>query len=87
MNQVWYLVEVRGYRFHRPGGTKTLEAVAVPAHDGGHLPDQPAREIPDVGLTIEAQRRCVEMTIERLSASAPVACGHSVQVASEVEVP
>lgn len=55
----WYIVEALGYRFHQPdeSATDKMREVAEPCEP--HDPTQPQREIPDVGLTIEAQRRCV----------------------------
>lgn len=64
--ETWYVVEVGQYRWHQPShaaSTRMREvAVTIDAHD----PDQPQREIPKVGLTIEAQHRCIELAIERL---------------------
>jgi len=62
----WFVVGVRGCRFHQPGRSApaawTRTANVVPSH----VPDQPAREIPKVNLTIGAQLACVQMWIERM---------------------
>jgi len=61
----WYLLDCGGhYRFHQPSASDAVAALAfpIPPHD----PNQPQREIPRVGLTIEAQRVCVRMATERL---------------------
>lgn len=42
-----------------------IARVALPIEP--HDPDQPAREVPDVGLPEDLQRRCVELAIERLT--------------------
>jgi len=67
----WYLVEVGDYAWHTPHSSSVLHQVAVPHPDGGHDPDQPTREIPKVGLTIEAQMTCVELANERLGMVEP----------------
>lgn len=55
----WYVVQIGTYRFHQPSTSASpkLREVAVPCEP--HDPTQPRREIPNVGLTIEAQRQCV----------------------------
>lgn len=65
--ETWYMVECCGYRFHQPPRTATdaIRLAAVPTTES-HDPYQEAREIPDVGLTIEAQFACVELAIERI---------------------
>jgi len=68
--ETWHIVSCRGYAFHVPplSATDTMRKVATPGDP--HDPFQPQREIPDVGLTIEAQQQCVELAIDRLRASA-----------------
>jgi len=66
--QTWYVIDCGGgYRFHQPEESVSEEvaevAVKIPPHD----PTQPQREIPKVGLTIEAQKTCVRLAIERLT--------------------
>lgn len=64
--ECWFIVEAGGFRFHQPEDTipKDVEALAQPTEP--HDPNQEAREIPNVGLTIAAQHRCIELAIERL---------------------
>lgn len=69
--ETWYVVDCgSGYRFHQPEESVSEEvadlAVKIPPHD----PNQPQREIPKIGLTIEAQKTCVRLATERLA----VAC-------------
>jgi hypothetical protein len=65
----WYVVCCRdGIRFHQPGESASAEIRAAARPTDAHDPNQPQREIPNVGLTIEAQHRCVELAIERLMA-------------------
>lgn len=69
--QTWYVIDCGdGYRFHqyKVSAAVAAKAVPIPPHD----PTQPQREIPDVGLTIEAQKACVELAVERLA----VACAN-----------
>lgn len=63
----WFVVDCGdGFRFHQPAafatGAMRSQAIDVEPHE----PTQPRREIPNIGLTIEAQLRCVELMIERL---------------------
>lgn len=62
--ETWYVVAVGGHRFHQPSVAVDLVAMATPEEP--HDPTQPAREIPKVGLTIQAQRQCVELAIAKL---------------------
>lgn len=65
----WYIVETQlGYRFHQPDWAVTALMAEKAEPCEPHDPTQPQREIPDVGLTIAAQRRCVEMACELLEA-------------------
>lgn len=69
--QTWYVIDCgSGYRFHQPEESVSEEvaelAVRIPPHD----PTQLQRDIPKIGLTIEAQKACVRLAIERLA----VAC-------------
>lgn len=65
---IWYIVSCLGYTFHQPLYTKEpmpfIIADALPGK--AHNPTQQQKEIPETGLTIEAQHRCVEMMIERI---------------------
>jgi len=66
--QAWYLIDCGGrYRFHQPKVTGEVAALAKPTEP--HDPTQPQREIPDIDLTIEAQKTCVRMATERLKAA------------------
>lgn len=67
VDETWFVIDCgRGFRFHQPALAADLAVMAleVPPHE----PTQPAREIPKVGLTIEAQFRAIELAVERLSA-------------------
>lgn len=66
--ETWYVIDCgNGYRFHQPEESVSEDvaelAVTIPPHD----PTQPQREIPKIGLTIEAQKACVRLAIERLA--------------------
>jgi len=61
----WYLVDCGGhYRFHQPQVPDEVAALATPMEP--HDPTQPQREIPEIDLTIEAQKTCVRIATERL---------------------
>lgn len=62
--KTWYVVEVCGRRFHQPSIAADVEGLAEPTE--AHDPRQPQREVPNVGLTIEAQSKCVEMATDAL---------------------
>lgn len=63
--ETWFVIDCGGgYRFHQPHVSDRVAARACPIP--AHNPTQPQREIPKIGLTIEAQRRCIKMAIERL---------------------
>lgn len=58
--ETWYIVDCgSGYRFHQPDVAADLRERAIPIEP--HDPQQPQREIPKIGLTIAAQKACVEM--------------------------
>ncbi len=61
----WYVIACLGYRFHQPRIALDLQVQAISCEP--HDPNQPQREIPICGLTIEAQRRCVELAIACLT--------------------
>ena len=65
-SDTWYIVECQGHRFHQPPSeaTAAMRSIAQPGEP--HDPTQPARETPDVGLTIEAQYAVVRMMRDRL---------------------
>ncbi|HQP39535.1 MAG TPA: hypothetical protein PLI95_30335 [Polyangiaceae bacterium] len=61
----WYLVDCGGhYRFHQPQVPEQVAALATEIES--HDPTQPQREIPEIDLTIEAQKTCVRIATERL---------------------
>ena len=65
-HDTWYVIDCgNGRRFHQPEVPRDVAAVAVAVEP--HEPTQPAREIPTVGLTIEAQRECIRIAIQRLA--------------------
>ncbi|MBN4054918.1 hypothetical protein JYT15_00255 [Acidimicrobium ferrooxidans] len=63
----WHLIECCGYRWHMPRACETIRRVAEKTE--AHNPDQPQREIPNCGLTIEAQHKVIKMATTRLQAS------------------
>ena len=63
----WFIVDCRGYRWHMPEDEASSEVIAAARPIEPHRVEQPVREIPKIGLTIAAQRRCVELAIERLA--------------------
>jgi hypothetical protein len=66
--RTWYIIDCgNGYRFHQPQASAAVAAKAAQVRP--HDPTQPQREIPKIGLTIQAQRRCVEMATSRLRVS------------------
>ncbi len=66
VDEKWFVVGVRGYRFHQPGESAPSTWVHIAREAPDHVPDQPARDIPDIGMTIAAQKACVELCIRRL---------------------
>lgn len=65
--ETWYIISCLGYRFHQPENTATEAIIEnAVAEINSHDPDQPQREIPKVGLTIEAQHAYVLEAIKRL---------------------
>ena len=64
--ETWAIVHVGSYRWHQPPREVTPAMLAVARPGVEHDPAQPAREIPSIKLTIEAQHRVVELAIERL---------------------
>lgn len=80
----WFLVESGGYRFHQPSVSPEAACLATPME--AHNPEQPAREIPVVEVTVEsrgggkvtkatigAQMECVKLATARLAAMGPTA--------------
>ena len=65
-DDTWYIVQAGGFRFHQPGDTATQAMRKAAKPITPHDPTQPQREIPDVGLTIEAQFAAVRMATRRL---------------------
>jgi hypothetical protein len=63
--ETWYVIDCGpGFRFHQPDVSEAVAARAVEIEP--HDPQQPQREIPKVGLTIAAQKACVDMATARL---------------------
>ena len=68
----FYLVDCgHGYRFHQPGVCEQVARRVLPIEP--HDPTQPVREVPDVGLSVEGQIRCVQLAVERLESELPPA--------------
>ncbi len=66
--QTWYVIDCgNGYRFHQPEESVSDDVADLAVKIEPHDPTQPQREIPKVGLTIEAQKACVRLAIERLT--------------------
>lgn len=69
--ETWYVIDCgSGFRFHQPEESVSEDVAELAVKIKPHSPTQPQREIPKVGLTIEAQKACVRLAIERLA----VAC-------------
>ena len=60
----WYLVVYKNYSFHQPEMIWDLaeKAEKILEHD----PYQEAKPIPQIGLTIAAQTKCIEMAMSKL---------------------
>jgi hypothetical protein len=60
------LIEIEAYRFHQPDvpGDVAAIATAIPPHN----PDQPEREVPDIGWSLAIQIEFVELAVARLEA-------------------
>ena len=65
-DDTWYIVQAGGFRFHQPGDTATQAMRKAAKPITPHDPTQPQREIPNVGLTIEAQFAAVRLATRRL---------------------
>lgn len=60
----WFLISCGKHSFHQPNVSYNIEKLAskIDAHD----PYQPQKEIPKIGLTIEAQKNCVKIATKLL---------------------
>jgi hypothetical protein len=66
IDQEWYLINCGDFSFHQPEQYVPEDLKFIAKNIKPHDPNQLQKEIPNVGLTIEAQKECVKLAIERL---------------------